>query len=101
MSSKRKEASKLSRPRTEALRVLENRPDVRVLLTDAEMPPGPTGFELAREVRERWPYVQIIISSGRMRPGPDEMPRCAVFLPKPWSSSTVVKYVRDATGQGW
>ena len=59
---------------TEALRVLEARPDVRVLFTDAEMPPGPTGFELAREVCERFPYVQIIISSGRMRPGADEMP---------------------------
>jgi two-component system, response regulator PdtaR len=32
---------------TEALRVLEAKPGIHVLLTNAEVPPGPTGFELA------------------------------------------------------
>ncbi len=86
---------------TEALRVLEARPDVRVLFTDAEMPPGPNGFELAREVCHRFPYVQIIISSGRMRPGADEMPTCAVFIPKPWTSTTLIQHVKEAAGRAW
>ena len=30
---------------TEPLRVLEAHPDVRVVFTEAEMPPGPTGDE--------------------------------------------------------
>ena len=52
----------------EALRVLEARPDVQVIFTDAEMPPGPTGFELARQVCKGWPYIEIIIRQGERGP---------------------------------
>ncbi len=52
----------------EALRVLQARPDVHVVVTDVEMPPGPTGYDLAAQVRERWPYVQVLVSSGRVFP---------------------------------
>src|SRR5690349_3150002 len=64
----------------EALRVLGARPDIQVLFTDVEMPPGPNGYELARQVRERWPYIEIVISSGRALPAPGDMPEGAVFL---------------------
>ena len=80
----------------EALRVLEARPDVDVLFTDAEMPPGLSGFELARQVCERWPSIQIVVSSGRMRPGPEEMPPCVVFLPKPWTAQSLARHVHEA-----
>ncbi len=80
----------------EALRVLEARADVDVLLTDAEMPPGPNGFELARQVCERWPYIQILISSGRMRSGPADVPACVAFLPKPWTAESLVRHVQEA-----
>ena len=80
----------------EALRVLEACPDVDVLFTDAEMPPGATGFDLAREVCERWPSVEILVSSGRMRPGPDNIPPCVVFLPKPWTAASIVSHVQEA-----
>ena len=81
---------------TEALRVLEAKPGIHVLLTDAEMPPGPTGFELARQVCERWPDIQILISSGRMMPGVEGLPGCTVFIAKPWSSDGLARHVRDA-----
>ena len=81
---------------TEALRVLEAQPGFHVLLTDAEMPPGPDGFELARHVCERWPDIQVLISSGRMRPSPDDMPACTVFLPKPWTAQSLVRHVQEA-----
>jgi CheY-like chemotaxis protein len=80
----------------EALRVLEACPDVDVLFTDAEMPPGLTGFDLAREVCERWPSIEILVSSGRMRPGSDDMPACVVFLPKPWTAESRVRHVQEA-----
>lgn len=80
----------------EALRVLEARPDVQVVFTDVEMPPGPNGYELAHQVCERWPYIQIIISSGRALPAPGDMPDCAVFLRKPWSAASLVQHVQEA-----
>ena len=39
--------------------------------------------------------LQIIISSGRMRPGADEMPTCAVFIPQPCTSSTLIPSLID------
>ena len=52
-----------------ALRQLEVTPNVRVLLTDVEMPGEMDGLELAREVQSRWPEVVIIVTSdGRAQP---------------------------------
>jgi CheY-like chemotaxis protein len=80
----------------EAVRVLEARPDIQVLFTDVEMPPGPNGYELAQQVSERWPYIQIIISSGRAWPSPGEMPDCAVFLRKPWTPAILTQHIQEA-----
>jgi len=79
-----------------ALRVLEARPDVHVVVTDVEMPPGPTGIELARQICERCPYIQVIVSSGRMRPGLHEVPGCVAFLPKPWTADGLARLVQEA-----
>jgi two-component system, response regulator PdtaR len=40
-----------------ALKVLESRPDVKLLFTDVQMPGSLNGMELAREVHARWPHV--------------------------------------------
>ncbi|MGM3151419.1 response regulator transcription factor, partial [Escherichia coli] len=50
-----------------ALRLLE-RPDTRVdlLFSDVVMP-GMSGWELVREVRERWPEVAVLFTSGYPR----------------------------------
>src|SRR3712207_2007994 len=52
----------------EAVRVLEARSDIHVVVTGVEMPPGPSGLELAAEVRERWPLIQVLVTSGRVFP---------------------------------
>jgi DNA-binding NtrC family response regulator len=62
----------------EALWVLQARPDVHVVVTDVEMPLGPTGYDLAAQVRERWPYVQVLVSSGTGVPGA-ATGRCHVY----------------------
>ncbi len=79
----------------EALRVLEARPDVHVLVTDVEMPPGPTGYELAEQVRERWSYIQVLVTSGRMLPSA-ELPDGVTFVAKPWTPTSLARCVHEA-----
>ena len=62
-----------------ALRQLEVTPNVRVLLTDVEMPGEMDGLELAREVQSRWPEVVIIVTSGRARPGREVEKELRIF----------------------
>jgi len=77
---------------TEALVLLEARPNIMVVVSDVELK-GENGFELARTVRQRWPRVGVILSSGRASPAPGDMPTNAVFLPKPYPLSALVKQV--------
>jgi CheY-like chemotaxis protein len=81
----------------EAMRVLEARPDVHVVVTDVEMPPGPSGIELAQQVRERWPYIQVLVTSGRVFP--TQLPEETVFVPKPWTAESLARLVREAVGR--
>jgi CheY-like chemotaxis protein len=48
----------------EALAVLAATPDVELVFTDLVMPGGMSGFDLARQVRERFPRARIILTSG-------------------------------------
>jgi CheY-like chemotaxis protein len=42
----------------QAIRTLENRPDIRLILTDVNMPGKMIGLELAALVRLRWPPIK-------------------------------------------
>jgi two-component system, response regulator PdtaR len=52
-----------------ALLVLERRQDIRVLVTDVDMPGSLNGFQLARIVQDHFHRVRVIVVSGRSRPG--------------------------------
>ena len=79
-----------------ALKVLENRDDVGVLMTDVDMPQGSMdGFALARLVARRWPAIPVLVVSGMGTPGPDDMPDGARFIPKPYAPSALVRTLHD------
>jgi CheY-like chemotaxis protein len=78
----------------EAIRELESDANVRVLLTDVEMPGGMDGLELAREVQRRWPDVVIIVTSGRVRPHRDDLAG-AEFFQKPLCEEAVVETIKE------
>jgi CheY-like chemotaxis protein len=53
-----------------ALRILEARPDVRLLFTDIQMPGGCDGMDLARKVHARWPNVLLVNHLGEREAEP-------------------------------
>ena len=56
----------------EALRVLEGRSDITLLLSDIQMPGSMDGLRLAHAVHARWPAIKIIlrVRSDPARPMP-------------------------------
>jgi CheY-like chemotaxis protein len=80
----------------EALTIFGAELDVRVMLTDVDMPPGLNGYELARHVHERWPGVGILVTSGRRWPTNGDLPQGAAFLAKPMPNEVLVSYVKAA-----
>lgn len=80
----------------EALTILGAGLRPAVLLTDVEMPPGMTGYELAQDVHRRWPEIEILITSGRQWPSQGDLPAGATFLAKPCPNDVLLLHVRAA-----
>ena len=68
----------------EAIVILEEHPEIKVVFTDVQMPGTMDGVELARYVRRRWPPTIIVVSSGKMIPRQGDLPDDIAFLPKPF-----------------
>ncbi len=69
----------------EAVRILEMRPEIRIVFIDIEMPGSMNGILLAAAIRDRWPPIEIILTSGALVPAAALVPDRGVFLPKPYS----------------
>ncbi len=79
----------------EAFEILKRRDDVRVVLTDVDMPGSMNGFEFARLVSQGWPEVGVLVISGKMRPAQGDLPPRSGFLPKPYDPETLVNALRN------
>ena len=77
----------------EALKVLEQRNDVRLLFTDIQMPGALDGMGLARQVHARWPHVLLVITSGQTAPTRAEIPDDGRFVAKPYRASELLGQV--------
>lgn len=78
----------------EAISVLEAHDDIRIMITDINMPGSMNGLKLAAAVRAKWPPIKIIITTGKDRPRDDQMPAHSQFVPKPYSPERVLAAVR-------
>jgi CheY-like chemotaxis protein len=78
----------------EAIAILETREDIRIVVTDIEMPGSMDGIKLARAIRNRWPPIELIVTSGRYRVRTDELPSRAKFMPKPYAPDVLVSVIR-------
>ena len=79
---------------TDAVRILESRPDIRIVFTDVDMPRGVDGLKLAALIRERWPPIHIIVTSGKAEVGKMVLPVDSVFFAKPYDEERVVDEMR-------
>jgi CheY-like chemotaxis protein len=75
----------------DAIQILENHAEIRLIFTDINMPGSMDGLKLAHYVRGRWPPVKIIVTSGKMD---HEMPAGAFFLGKPYRLETIAARMR-------
>lgn len=81
---------------SEALAILDQHPEVSVLLTDINMPGDPDGIGLAHDARERRPGLRIVITSGRLTPHGSELPAGSHFIAKPYSSLELLSAVGES-----
>lgn len=79
----------------EAIDILINNLDIRVMFTDIDMPGGMDGLKLAAAVRDRWPPVKIVVTSGYRYVRDDEIPAESRFFPKPYDPDAIAKVVRS------
>lgn len=79
----------------EAFAFLQRHPSLRLLVTDVETPGTMDGFELAREVADRWPHICVVVASGASRPDGGDLPASAVFMPKPISPEVVHEAIEE------
>ncbi len=79
----------------EAFELMRTRPDIRVVVTDVDMPGSINGFEFARLVHQGWPEIGIVVTSGKMRPEPGDLPEKAIFVPKPTSAEQLTAHIRS------
>lgn len=83
---------------TQALKLLESRPDISIVLSDIDMPPGMDGIELAALVRRRWPPLEVILLSGKYGQRDARLPKDRLFFSKPYRASDVVAALHRTAG---
>lgn len=78
----------------EAVGILEQHGDLRLLFSDVDLPGGMNGIELAALVHKRWPGIGLLLTSGHQRPQTADLPDDGLFLRKPWKERDVVDRLR-------
>jgi CheY-like chemotaxis protein len=84
----------------EALRVLDNKPDIRLVLTDVVMP-GMHGLDLAATIMAREGRPTVVLMTGHAAELSGQLERRDPSLPlllKPFTSKQLIKTVRNALG---
>jgi CheY-like chemotaxis protein len=80
----------------QALGLLSECEDIRVLFTDVDMPGSMDGLELAHYAHS-FRSVWILVTSGRRRVALRELPPNAIFMEKPYPPGLVVERLREMT----
>lgn len=82
----------------EAVRILELHDEVRLVVTDVDMPGSMDGLKLARAVADRWPPVRIIVVSGHRLVERGDIPDGSLFFPKPYRQAQLLASMHELLG---
>jgi two-component system, response regulator PdtaR len=82
----------------EAIRVLESRSDIALLITNVVMPGSIDGVDLAHAVDDRWPSVKIIVVSGKRGLAESDLPTKSLFFTKPYHDEEIAFEIRALVG---
>jgi two-component system, response regulator PdtaR len=78
----------------EAIEVLERVRDIRLVITDINMPGSMDGLRLAAAIRNRWPPSHWIVVTGFTPPNKRQLPSDSLFVPKPYAAAEILSAVR-------
>ena len=78
----------------EALGLLEEHPEIALVVTDIEMP-GMDGVTLARRACTLRPELGIIVTSARGEVSRPDLPGGGAFLAKPYGTRQLLALIRD------
>jgi CheY-like chemotaxis protein len=74
----------------DAIKILEDRRDIRIVFTDIDMPGSMDGLKLSRAIRKRWPPIELILTSGHFTVRDADLPERSRFLPKPYADEQLI-----------
>lgn len=83
-----------------AIRMLQRDNDIRLVVTDVDMPGTMDGLRLAHHVRNKWPPVELIVISGKVGVVSDQLPLRAKFFSKPYPERDFLRVVGQMMGRG-
>jgi len=78
----------------DAISLLEQHPQIKIVFTDIQMAGSMDGLELAAYVRTHWPPVNFIIVSGNHHAVASEMPERSTFIHKPYRDVDIGEAIR-------
>ncbi|WP_191057519.1 response regulator [Geminicoccus harenae] len=78
----------------QAISILENRNDIRLVFSDIDMLPGMDGIKLAAYIRDRWPPIAIILTSGIYASTDVTLPPNSLFFSKPYVERDILRAAR-------
>ncbi len=84
----------------DAIKSLEADRNIRLVLTDVDMPGGMDGIRLAHYVRDRWPPIQLIVISGKVGVQAGQLPTGAKFVGKPYHEPALLNMVHSLIADG-
>lgn len=77
----------------EAIAILDRHKEIRVVMTDVQMPGSMDGIKLAHYVRERFPPTVLVVVSGNVPLQEHELPERTTFLPKPFDPKRLLSQI--------
>lgn len=81
----------------EAITQIQSNPDIKLVVSDVDMPGSMDGVKLVHFVQERWPPIGLIVVSGKLLVEDRPLPVGCKFLAKPFRDEVIREAIRKLT----